>query len=148
MERGSKSSGLGKRLRALRLNEGLTQSAMAARLSISPSYLNLIENDRRPLSAQLLLALAKSFNLDLRTFAAGEDARLVADLSEAFGDPLFEERNLGERELRELTSTSPELARAVVHLYHAYTAARDSAESMAAQVLDRQDLLGVDRAGL
>jgi predicted transcriptional regulator/DNA-binding XRE family transcriptional regulator len=148
VELGGKSSGLGKRLRALRLNEGLTQSAMAARLGISPSYLNLIENDRRPLSAQLLLSLARSFNLDLRIFAPGEDASLVADLSEAFGDPLFEERKLAERDLRELASASPELARAVIHLYHAYTAARSSAESIAAQALDRQDLLGIDRAGL
>jgi len=143
-----KTSGLGKRIHALRMREGITQSAMAARLGISASYLNLIENDRRPLSANLLLALAKSFDLDLRTFAVGEDPRTVADLVEAFGDPLFEEQKLSEREIRELVSASPEAARAVVQLHHAYTASRASAESIAAQVLDRQDLAGVDRAGL
>lgn len=143
-----KAVGLGKRIHALRLKEGLTQAALAARLGISPSYLNLIENDRRPLSANLLLALARAFDLDLRGFGPGEDAKLVSDLLEAFGDPLFEERKLSEREVREFVAGSPDVARAVIHLHHAYTGARASAESIAAQVLDRHDLLGVDRAGL
>ncbi|HEU4940792.1 MAG TPA: helix-turn-helix transcriptional regulator, partial [Candidatus Eisenbacteria bacterium] len=139
---------LGRKIRALRQAEGLTQAAMAARIGISPSYLNLIENDRRPLGAGLLLTLARTFNVDLRTFAIGEDARLVSDLAEAFGDPLFGERRLDERELREFVSSSPAIARAVVRLHHAYTDARASAESIAAEVVDRQDLSGVDRAGL
>jgi predicted transcriptional regulator/DNA-binding XRE family transcriptional regulator len=142
------ASGLGKRVRALRMREGLTQASMAGRLGISPSYLNLIESDRRPLSANLLLALAQTFNLDLRSFAVGVDTRLVADLAEVFGDPVFQERGLGERELREFVASNPEVARAVVHLHHAYTEARASAESIAAQVVDRQDLSGIDRAGL
>lgn len=142
------TTGLGRRVRALRLREGLTQSAMAARLGISPSYLNLIESDRRPLSAKLLLALAQAFSLDLRAFAPGVDAKLVADLSEVFGDPLFEEGGPGQREVREFVAANPEVARAVVQLHHAYTEARASAESIAAQVVDRQDLSGIDRAGL
>jgi hypothetical protein len=143
-----KAIGLGKRIYGLRQKEGLTQAALAARLGISPSYLNLIENDRRPLSANLLLALAKAFDLDLRAFGPGEDAKLVSDLMEAFGDPLFEERKLTESEVRDFVSGSPEIARAVTHLHHAYTAARGSAESIAALVLDRQDMSGVDRGGL
>jgi len=135
-------------VRALRLHEGLTQSAMAIRLGISPSYLNLIESDRRPLSAKLLLTLAQTFNLDLRSFAVGVDANLVSDLSEVFGDSLFEGRGPTPGDLREFVATNPEVAKAVVHLHHAYTEARASAESIAAQVVDRQDLSGVDRAGL
>ncbi|HET9253110.1 MAG TPA: short-chain fatty acyl-CoA regulator family protein [Candidatus Eisenbacteria bacterium] len=142
------TTGLGKRVRALRLREGLTQSAMAARLGISPSYLNLIESDRRPLSANLLLALAQAFSLDLRSFAGSVDTKLVADLSEVFGDPLFEDRAPSQRELGEFVAGNPEVARAVIHLHHAYTEARASAESIAAEVVDRQDLSGVDRAGL
>lgn len=143
-----KATGLGRRIHALRQKEGLTQAALATRLGISASYLNLIENDRRPLSANLLLALARTFDMDLRVFAPGEDAKLVADLMEAFGDPLFEEQKLNEGEVREFVAGSPEVARAVTHLHHAYMAARTSAETIAAQVLDRQDLAGVDRAGL
>jgi predicted transcriptional regulator/DNA-binding XRE family transcriptional regulator len=139
---------LGKKVRAIRAREGLTQAALAQRLGISASYLNLIEHNQRPVSANLLLRLAQELDLDLRTFAAAEDIKLVADLTEALGDPVFEGRSLPEREVREFVSVSPDAARAFVHLHHAYTAARGSAETLAEQVLDRQDLGGLDRAGL
>ena len=103
--------GLGKRLRALRTREGLSQAAMATRLGISASYLNLIEHDRRPISANLLLTFAQRFDLDLRSLAASEDQKLVADLMEAFGDPLFEGQFLSESDVREIVGTSPEVAR-------------------------------------
>jgi len=142
------TTGLGKRLRALRGREGLTQAAMATRLGISPSYLNLIEHDRRPISANLLLTLAQRFDLDLRSLAASEDQKLVADLMEAFGDPLFEGQIVTEADVREIVGASPEAARAVVHLHHAYSAARGSADMLAEQVIDRQELAGIDRRGL
>lgn len=139
--------GLGKRIRALRAREGLSQAAMAARLGISASYLNLVEHDRRPLSANLLLALAQRFEIDLHAFAGGEDSQLSADLMEAFGDPLFESQAISERDVREFVATTPDVARAVLHLHHAYTAARGSAEMLAEEVVDRQDLAGIDRSG-
>ena len=143
-----KTAGLGRRVHSLRLREGLTQAAMASRLGISAAYLNLVENDRRPLSANLLLALAREFEVDWRGFAAGDDLRLATDLMEAFGDPVFAEQRIPEREIREFVAGSPEVARAVVRLHHAYTEARASAASIAAQALDRQDLSGIDRGGL
>ena len=141
------AQGLGKRIRALRAREGLSQAAMATRLGISASYLNLIEHDRRPLSANLLLALAQHFEVDLRAFAGGEDSQLSADLMEAFGDPLFESQPISERDVREFVATTPDVARAVLHLHHAYTSARGSAEMLAEEVVDRQDLAGIDRSG-
>ncbi|HEX7078268.1 MAG TPA: short-chain fatty acyl-CoA regulator family protein [Candidatus Eisenbacteria bacterium] len=140
--------GMGRRIRALRSREGLSQVAMAARLGVSASYLNLIEHDRRSLSANLLIALAQKFDLDLRTFASGEASKLSEDLMEAFGDPLFEGQTVAEEEVREIVAVSPAVARAVLHLHHAYDAARGSAEMLAEQVLDRQDLAGIDRSGL
>lgn len=142
------TAGFGKRLRALRGREGLSQSAMATRLGISASYLNLIEHDRRPISANLLLALAQRFDLDLRSFTGSEDQQIVADLMEAFGDPLFEGQAVSESDIREIVATSPEVARAMVHLHHAYSAARGSADMLAEQVIDRQELAGIDRRGL
>ena len=143
----------GKKVRALRARANLTQAAVAERLGISPSYLNLIEHDRRPLTTDLLLRLAQLFDLDLRTFAADEDARLVADLSEVFGDPMFEEHPLTRREIGDFVATSPDVARAVRRLHEAYAGARASAETLAERVLDTQDgpehgLPGVDRMRL
>ncbi len=40
----------GPRIRRLRNARGLTQTAMAEGLGISPSYLNLIERNQRPLT--------------------------------------------------------------------------------------------------
>ncbi len=135
-------------MRALRQRAGLTQAALADRLQISASYLNLIENDRRPLTAALLIRLAQVLDVDLKSIAAGGDAKLASDLLEAFADPLFEGVAPSETELRDLAASSPDVARAVVHLHHAYSAAHASAQTLAAQVLDRQDLPGMDRAGL
>ena len=41
----------GGKVRALRRREGLSQVQLADKIGISPSYLNLIENNRRPLPA-------------------------------------------------------------------------------------------------
>ncbi|MFN5779602.1 MAG: helix-turn-helix domain-containing protein, partial [Novosphingobium sp.] len=57
----------GPAIRRLRKREGLTQSAMAAQLGISPSYLNLVERNQRPLSARLLVRLAEAFDFDPRS---------------------------------------------------------------------------------
>ena len=62
----SSSTRLGAKIRSVRRQEGLTQARMAERIGISASYLNLIENNRRPLTAGLLIKLAQHFELDLK----------------------------------------------------------------------------------
>ena len=139
---------LGRRIRALRQREGLSQTALAERLGVSSSYLNLIEHDRRPISANLLIRLAQFTDLDLKSFAEGEDTKLAAVLMEVFGDPVFEGKVPSEAETREFVASNPEIARAVLHLHHAFIETRGSAATLAAQVLDRQDLTGIDRGGM
>lgn len=56
----------GHAIRRLRRQAGLTQAAMAEMLTISPSYLNLVEKNQRPLSASLIVKLAESFDFDPR----------------------------------------------------------------------------------
>ena len=136
---------LGGKVRALRRKEALSQEQLAGRLGISPSYLNLIENDRRPLTAPLLIKLAGLFHVDLTTFAASDEARTISDLMEVFGDPLFEAHGLTNQDLRELASHSPNVARAVVSLYQGYQAAK---ETMVAQLEGSDDLTGLDRSRL
>jgi predicted transcriptional regulator/DNA-binding XRE family transcriptional regulator len=136
----------GRKVRALRTRAGLSQAALAERLGISPSYLNLIEHDRRNLTAGLLVRVAQVLDLDLRSLAAGLDARLMADLQEAFADPLFEGSAPPEAELREIAVSSPETARAIARLHQAYQTAQSSARTLASQALDRQDLPGMSTA--
>ena len=79
----------GPRIRRLRRELGLTQAAMAASLGISTSYLNLLERDQRPVSAQILLRLVDVFDIDPRGLAGDEAARAHAQLHEVFADPMF-----------------------------------------------------------
>ncbi|WP_437952892.1 helix-turn-helix domain-containing protein [Sorangium sp. So ce296] len=108
----------------------MTQVDLAERLGVSASYLNLIENNRRPLTAPLLIRLAQIFQLDLQNFASEEDVRLTADLHEVFGDPIFESHGLTNADLRELVATSPNVARAVLTLYRTYATTRESLDTL------------------
>jgi predicted transcriptional regulator/transcriptional regulator with XRE-family HTH domain len=121
---------LGAKVRALRRREHMTQVDLAERLGVSASYLNLIENNRRPLTAPLLIRLAQIFQLDLQNFASEEDVRLTADLHEVFGDPIFESHGLTNADLRELVATSPNVARAVLTLYRTYATTRESLDTL------------------
>src|SRR5258707_11216087 len=133
---------LGPKVRALRRRENLNQVQLAERLGISPSYLNLIENNRRPLPAAVLIKLAQAFRVELDTFATEGDARLVADLLEGFADPLFEADNLSSTEIREMSIASPQAARAVLRLFRAYQGAREAAENLSSRLSDDEELAG------
>src|SRR5256885_11273582 len=93
---------VGPRFRRIRQQLGLSQTQMAEGLGISPSYVNLIERNQRPVSAQILLRLAETYDLDLRDLAAGDDDRAFADLNEIFSDPLFRQMEVPKQELRDL----------------------------------------------
>ena len=75
------------------MEQNLSQAALAERLGISASYLNLLEHDRRSLTTALLLKLAQVLGLELRDLAAGADA--AADPG-AFLDRAFGRLELGE----------------------------------------------------
>src|ERR1700760_860063 len=144
MSKMSEGLKLGAKVRSLRRREGLSQVQLADKLGISPSYLNLIESNRRPLPAALLIKLAQTFQVDLHSFGSDEDARPVADLLEAFSDPMFESYALTSNEMRELATASPQAARGMLALYRAYRSQRASTESLAARITrltdDEQDL--------
>ena len=53
---------VGHKLRRFRQSIGLSQTAMSEALDISPSYLNLLEHNQRPLTVTLLLKLGNSFD--------------------------------------------------------------------------------------
>jgi predicted transcriptional regulator/transcriptional regulator with XRE-family HTH domain len=123
----------GPKIRRVRNGLGLTQSAMAGELGISPSYLNLIERNQRPLTVQLLLKLGSTYDIDLDDLQ-GEVTDAVAELKEVFSDPLLSGELPGQEELFELAEAAPNAANGMVKLYRAY---RESQERMS----DLKDLL-------
>ncbi|ABS27161.1 short-chain fatty acyl-CoA regulator family protein [Anaeromyxobacter sp. Fw109-5] len=138
---------LGAKVRSLRRQRGLTQAHLAERLGISASYLNLIEHNRRSLSAPLLIKLADILDLDLKALSAENHARSVADLMEVFGDPIFDAHDVTNAEVHDLCAATPNAGRAVLTLYQAYRAAREAADTLAATLSDG-DLSGFDSSHL
>lgn len=138
----------GARIRRLRQNRALTQAALAKRLGISTAYLNLLENDRRRLTPDLLIRLTRVLGIGLDEFGPGDDARVVADLEEVFSEPLFEDTPVDRRDVEALVVERPDVARAVLRLHQAFATARSSAESLAARAMETSDLAATDRVRL
>lgn len=116
----------GPRIRRLRMERSLTQTAMAEGLGISPSYLNLIERNQRPITVQLILKLASVYRIDPHELQ-GETRGSVAALKEVFSDPLLSGELPGDQELIELAETAPNASAAMLKLFRAY---REQAERL------------------
>ena len=80
---------------------------MAEALAISPSYLNLIERNQRPISATLLVKLAETFDFDPRALAAAEPGGGVDAIRRRLADPLFADLDIDRNELEEWLSGAP-----------------------------------------
>lgn len=102
----------GARLRRLREERGLTQVALARALGLSTSYVNQLENDQRPITVSVLLALADRFDLPTHYFAADADARLVTDLREILSDG-----PATTAQIEELVARMPEVGQTMVNLH-------------------------------
>lgn len=76
----------GTRIRQKRLARGIAQGALASQAGISPSYLNLIEHNRRRIGGRILLRLAAALEVDPQTLSQGSEAALIAALHEAAGE--------------------------------------------------------------
>lgn len=127
----------GPRVRRLRQTLGMTQAAMARDLAVSPSYLNLVERNQRPLTAQLVLRLAETYRLDLRELSGEGEARLAAEMTEALADPVFLGPTPAVAEIMEVAAGSPGMARAFLALYRAYLSVARGEASPADQLAAR-----------
>lgn len=97
----------GHQVRRLRRRAGLTQAQMAERLAISPSYLNLVERNQRPVSAALLLKLVESFDFDPRTLAAGGPGGGPEAIRRRLADPMFADLEIDRAEVAEWIAAAP-----------------------------------------
>lgn len=133
---------VGPRFRRIRQQLGLSQTQLAEGLGISPSYVNLIERNQRPVTAQILLRLAEAYDLDLRDLATADEDRFFAELNEVFSDPLFRQIDIPKQELRDLAELCPGVTHALQRLYAAYTEARRGETLAAAQFAGRDENAG------
>ncbi len=122
---------IGRTVRRLRSEQRLSQQALAARLGISASYLNLIEHDQRAVTASLLIKLGETLRVDLATLSGRGERQLEVSLREAFADPLLSADAVPEGEIAEVAAAAPNAARAVLALYRAWRVAREDAGGIA-----------------
>lgn len=121
---------IGRTVRRLRTEQGFTQQALAARLGISASYLNLIEHEQRAVTASLLIKLAETLQVDLAALSGSQERQIEAGLREVFADPVLDQP-VDARDLAALASGSPAAARAVLALYRAWRVAREESSGIA-----------------
>jgi XRE family transcriptional regulator, fatty acid utilization regulator len=124
---------LGVRLRRLREERGLTQRALARTLDISPSYVNQLESNQRPVTAAVLLKLADALDIDLTEFSTDAADRLSAQLRDVLADAALGE-HVSDAEIRELATAMPAVGRVLVGLHRRYRHNLEVTEALAARI--------------
>jgi predicted transcriptional regulator/transcriptional regulator with XRE-family HTH domain len=122
---------IGRTVKRLRTERALTQQALAARLGISASYLNLIEHDQRAVTAALLIKLSEILAVDLAALSGTTERQLETHLREVFADPMLAADPVDEAEIAQLAASQPAASRAILSLYRAWRVAREDSGGIA-----------------
>ncbi len=111
---------IGLRIRNTRKLKGISQAALARAVEISPSYLNLIEANKRDVGGSLLHRIARELDISLNELTGESELRLISEIQEAFADPIFAERDLSAQDAHQLVAGFPRIAWAFHVCYRAF----------------------------
>lgn len=134
----------GRHIRRLRRDLGISQSDLARKLGISPSYLNLIEHGHRPLTSQILPKAANALGVAVDDLAINADHRTAQDMSEMFGDQIFAGLAIAPQEIAEAAATLPTMSRAILDLYAAYRTTHTRLDTFSERMANEPYLVGID----
>ena len=90
---------------------------MAEALGISPSYLNFIERNQRPITAAVLLRLAERFDFDPRSLTGAAPGGGAEALRRRLADPLFADLSIDRSQLEEWIAAAPDGAEAFARAF-------------------------------
>tara|TARA_B100000475_G_C14928560_1_gene286330 strand:+ start:364 stop:738 length:375 start_codon:yes stop_codon:yes gene_type:complete len=107
---------IGHKIRTKRRKIGMTQASLSKKLSISPSYLNLMESGKRKINLDLLLKVAAELNIEITDISKKIDTNLYQNLMDLLGDNLFENLDITNFDVKDLINTNPSIAKALVKL--------------------------------
>ena len=124
---------VGPRVRRVREQHGLSQTALAERLALSLSYVSQIENNQRPVTAAVLLKLAEAFGGDVAQFSDDTDKRLLGELDCALQDRTLRTSPVPAPQLARMIEQAPELVDAFLLLYQRHQRIQEDY----AQAIDR-----------
>lgn len=131
----------GLKIRALRKQVGITQAELARRARVSPSYLNLIEANKRAVAGVLLDRIARGLGVARSELDGGAERRLVESLNEIVSDPAITSGKSVPANAEELVGRAAPWAELILALYHAY---QDQVQAVTALAdrLNRDPFLG------
>jgi len=107
---------IGYKIKSKRRKLGIAQVDMAKKLSISPSYLNLIESGKRKINVDLLLKLSNELGIEISDISKQTDTNLYQNLMDVLGDNLFEDLDITNFDIKEIVNSNPLIAKALVKL--------------------------------
>ena len=107
---------IGPKIKAFRRQLGLQANKFAEQIDISPTYLNLIEGGKRKIDGDLLIKISKELRVELSDLTSKSDINLENNISELLDDQLFEDLDILGPEVKDLVSTNPKIARALIKL--------------------------------
>ena len=117
---------VGHKIRRAAEHAKLSQSDMAAELGISTSYLNLLENNARPVTVPILFRLGRPMTLTcVRWLRMIVPADRTAD--EVMSDQVLDGVQMSRRDVHLLASQHPNAATALIMLHQAFDQMRDAA---------------------
>lgn len=122
---------IGLRISTRRKALRVSQAALARIVGISPSYLNLIEANKRQIGGTLLLRIAAELRMDIAELTGEAEHSLIHELVETFADPVLAASGMSVEQARTLVATDPQLAQAIGRLHRAYETAMANAEAYA-----------------
>lgn len=128
----------GHAVRRIRRATGLTQAAMAEALQVSPSYLNLIERNQRPLTAAIMLRLADRYDFDPRSLTGVAPGGGAEAIRRRLSDPMFSDLDIDRATIADWIAGAPEAAEAFARAFDRAGAAtgpaRDSVSEVRAEI--------------
>ncbi|MBM5787035.1 MAG: helix-turn-helix domain-containing protein [Pelagibacterales bacterium] len=111
---------IGFKIKSARRRLNISQANLSEKIGISPSYLNLIESGKRKLSLDVLLKISEILNLDIKDLSKKDNVNLAYDLQDLLGDNLFEDLDITNIEVKDLSETNPLIAKALIRLGDVY----------------------------
>ena len=130
---------IGSKLKKLRRDKNINQKNLALELGISPSYLNLIERNRRGLTANLLLKLTDIFDIDVKQLTQNTDKQLENDLTEILATDIFADFAITNQDISDLTLQNPEIGKAVIRLFDKYNLRQKQYQKLVNQFISGTD---------
>lgn len=122
---------VGARIRERRRALRMTQVELARRIGISPSYVNLIEHNKRGIAGSLLRRTAEALNLDLNQLDGAAEHRLLEILQEIAHSPALESMGVEAASAEQLIGRYPGWARALAALSRSEHEANEAARALA-----------------